>query len=173
MSRVLCDYLGRMRGGAAAPPRPSWRHVGWSLVGGGLAISVVAALTLSTGYPWLMAPFGASCVLAFGLPDSPLAQPRSIVGGHLLSALVGLVCLSLFGASWWSMGLSVALAIAVMQLSGTTHAPAGANPLLVMTGGLGWSGLLTPVLAGSLVLVACAVLFNNLAEGRRYPRYWL
>jgi len=173
MRRELSGYFNRMRGGAVRPPRPAWRHVGWSLLGGGLAIGVIAGLTQATGQPWVMAPFGASCVLAFGLPDSPLAQPRSIIGGHLLSALVGLICLSLFGSVWWSMGLSVALAIALMQLTGTTHAPAGANPLLVMNGGLGWSGLLTPVLAGSLVLVLCAVLFNNLARDRAYPRYWL
>jgi CBS-domain-containing membrane protein len=173
MKQALAAYFRRMRGGAAKPPRPSWRHVVWSLLGGGLAIGLISALTIATAKPWLMAPFGASCVLAFGLPDSPLAQPRSIVGGHLLSALVGLVCLGLFGPQWWAMGLSVAGAIAVMQLTGTTHAPAGANPILVMNGALGWSGLLTPVLAGSLVLVACAVLFNNLAAGRSYPRYWV
>ena len=173
MKQALAGYFGRMRGGGGLPPRPSWSHVIWSLLGGGLAIAIISALTFATGKPWLMAPFGASCVLALGLPDSPLAQPRSIIGGHLLSALVGLVCLSAFGPQWWAMGLSVAGAIAVMQLTGTTHAPAGANPILVMNGALGWGGLLTPVLAGSLVLVACALLLNNLAKGRSYTRYWL
>lgn len=173
MATEFQNYISRMRGGLGKPPRPSLRHVGWSLLGGALAIGIIAGLAAATGQPWLMAPFGASCVLAFGLPDSPLAQPRSIVGGHVLAALVGLVCVSLFGPVWWAMGLSVGLAIAVMQLTGTTHAPAGANPLLAMNGALGWHGLLTPVLAGSLALVACAVLFNNLARERAYPRYWL
>ncbi|HVI49925.1 MAG TPA: HPP family protein [Candidatus Sulfotelmatobacter sp.] len=173
MRKNLQSYFNRMRGGGARPPSPPLRHVGWSLVGGGFAIGIVAALSSATGQPWLMAPFGASCVLAFGLPDSPLAQPRSIVGGHVLSALVGLVCVGLFGPVWWAMGVSVALSIAVMQLTGTTHAPAGANPLLAMSGALNWHGLLTPVLAGSLALVACALLFNNLARERAYPRYWL
>lgn len=169
----VAAYFSKMRGDISAPPRPALKHMVWSLLGGAIAIAVIAAMTKATGQPWLMAPFGASCVLAFGLPDAPLAQPRNIVGGHLLSALVGLVCVSLFGADWWSMGLAVGLAIALMQLTGTTHPPAGANPLLAMNGALTWSNLLTPVLAGSVSLVICALLFNNLAAGRRYPRYWL
>lgn len=173
MSSPIRSYLRRMRGGQARPPRPALHHILWSFIGGGVAIGAIAALTSLTGMPWLMAPFGASCVLAFGLPDSPLAQPRAIIGGHLLSTLVGLVCLNLFGHDGWVLALSVAAAIALMQLTHTTHAPAGADPLLVISGGLGWQVLLTPVLAGSLVVVACAVLVNNLASERAYPRYWL
>ena len=166
-------YVSRMRGAGKAPARPSWSHVVLSGVGGLFAIGMVALLTQTTGQAWLMAPFGASCVLAFGVPDSPLAQPRNIIGGHVVSTLVGLVTLAVLGAHWWSMGLAVGLAIIAMQATRTTHPPAGANPLLVMVGGLGWGSLLTPVLFGAVVIVLCAVIFNNLSEKRAYPKYWL
>jgi CBS-domain-containing membrane protein len=125
------------------------------------------------GTPLLLAPFGATCVLIFALPDSPLAQPRAVIGGHLLSSLVGLVALHVFGGGLLAPALAVGAAIALMQLTRTVHAPAGGDPLVVLLGGAPWSFLLAPVLAGSLLLVGCALLANNLTPGRRYPRCWL
>ena len=161
-----------LRARGAPPPRPALSHVAASWIGAATAIAAVALLGDATATPWLMAPFGASAVIVFGLPDSPLAQPRAVIGGHLLSALVGLVCLSLFPVAWWSLALAVASAVGLMQLTRTTHPPAGANPLVVMLGGVGWDFLATPVLAGALVIVAVAVACNNLTPGRRYPLYW-
>ncbi len=120
-----------------------------------------------------MASFGATCVLAFGVPDSPLAQPRNIIGGHFLSTLLGLIFLHLFGSTWWGMALAVATAIGCMQFTKTVHPPAGADPLIVMTTGASWKFLVTPALAGAIILVICAIVFNNLAEDRSYPKYWL
>jgi CBS-domain-containing membrane protein len=168
----MFDYFKKMRGGAALPPAPAPNHVLWSWVGGAVAIGLIAFLTTAVGRPILMAPLGASAVLAFGVPDSPLAQPRNIVGGHVLTAFIGLVFLEAFGADWWSMGGAVATAIAAMQVTRTVHPPAGANPLLIMVLGASWDFLFIPVLAGSMILAACAVVFNNLAENRRYPLYW-
>ena len=123
--------------------------------------------------PLLMAPFGATCVLAFGVSESPLAQPRNIIGGHLLSTFIGLVCLQLFGQHWWVMAIAVATSIAGMQFTRTVHPPAGADPLVVILSSSSWNFLLTPVLLGSIALVLCAVLFNNLISDRSYPKYWL
>lgn len=161
-----------LRSRGAPPPRPSLSHAAASWCGTALAIGAVALLGETTATPWLMAPFGASAVIVFGLPDSPLAQPRAVIGGHVLSALVGLVCLSLFPVAWWSLALAVASAVVLMQVTRTTHPPAGANPLVVMLGGVGWSFLATPVLAGAVAIVAVALACNNLAPGRKYPLYW-
>jgi CBS-domain-containing membrane protein len=162
-----------------------------------------------------LASFGASCVLIFGFPDSPLSQPRNVIGGHFLASLVGLTFLALFGAHWWSMALAVGTAIAVMLLTRTAHAPAGSNPLIVMLSapipvtfedpallaahtlpnhllsvsssglvhlppcsifkscGYTWSFLLTPTLIGAIVIVAVALIFNNLPKDRHYPTYWI
>lgn len=120
-----------------------------------------------------MAPFGATSVLIFGVPDSPLAQPRNVIGGNIVAAVVSLTILHLFGSSPWAMGLAVATSIGMMQFTGTLHPPAGAVALVVMMTKASWQFLLTPALEGSIILVLCAVVFNNLAEERTYPKHWL
>jgi CBS-domain-containing membrane protein len=165
--------LPRLPVSSGAPPAPPLRFTSISLLGAFLAIAITAWLSQVSGTSWLMAPFGASCVLAFGLPDSPLAQPRSIIGGHLITTLVGLVVLQFIGDYWWSEALAVGLALATMQQTQTVHAPAGANPLLVMATHPGFGFLLTPVLVGALVIVGVAYGMNNLRERGSYPRYWI
>jgi CBS-domain-containing membrane protein len=164
--------LSRFPLASGAPPAPSLHFTSVSLIGAFLAIALTAWLSKMSGASWLMAPFGASCVLAFGLPESPLAQPRSIIGGHLISTLVGLVVLQFIGDAWWSAALAVGLALAAMQQTRTLHAPAGANPLLVMATHPGFGFLLTPVLAGSLAIVGVALCVNNIRHRGSYPRYW-
>ena len=166
-------YLDKMRGGAICPPRSNHRYILCSLIGGFLGIAIVSYSSLITQSPLIMAPFGATCVLAFGAPDSPFAQPRNIIGGHLLSTLIGLVFLYSFGTAWWSMAGAVAVAIGVMQLTRTVHPPAGADPLVVITTVASWKFLLMPVFAGSILLVVCALVFNNFQKERSYPKYWL
>lgn len=168
-ARQILLRLGR----SAAPARPSLGFVLSSALGAALAISLTGWLSLASGHPWLTAPFGASCVLAFGLPDSPLAQPRSIVLGHLLSSLAGLLVLHFFGNSLWAAGLAVGLALALMQLTRSVHAPAGADPLVLFAGHTtSLQFLLTPVLAGALSIVILAWLLNNARQRGSYPRYW-
>lgn len=166
-------YLSKMRGGSVCPPRPSHGHIFCTFLGTFLATGAVASIAWLSNTQLIMAPFGATCALAFGVPDSPLAQPRNIVGGHVLSTLVGLVFLHTMGVSGLSMALAVAVAIAAMLLTSTLHPPAGADPLVVMTIGASWGFLVTPVAAGSLLLVVCALTFNNLVTERAYPKYWL
>ncbi|ARV62643.1 HPP family protein [Nostocales cyanobacterium HT-58-2] len=153
--------------------KPHHRHIFWSWLGSFLGISATAYLSVKTNSPLLMAPFGATSVLIFGVPDSPLAQPRNVIGGNFVAALVSLTILHLFGSEPWTMGMAVATAIGMMQLTGTLHPPSGAVALVVMMTKAPWQFLLTPALEGSLILVLCAVVFNNLAQERAYPRYWL
>ncbi|MBD0265239.1 MAG: HPP family protein [Tolypothrix sp. Co-bin9] len=153
--------------------RPHHKHVFWSWFGSFLAIAATAYLSVKTNSPLLMAPFGATSVLIFGVPESPLAQPRNVIGGNLIAALVSLTILHLFGSSPWAMGMAVATAIAIMQFTGTVHPPSGAVALVVMMTKAPWQFLLTPALEGSIILVLCAVVFNNLAEERTYPKHWL
>jgi CBS-domain-containing membrane protein len=155
-----------------SPKPPALSHIALSTLGGLLAITAIARLTQLSNIPFLMAPFGATCVLAFGVPDSPLAQPRNIIGGHFISALIGLVCLQYLGSDWFSMALGVSVAIGLMQLTRTVHPPAGANPLIVILAKAKWTFLFSPVLSGAVVLVLLALFFNNASKARRYPRYW-
>lgn len=153
--------------------RPHHKHIFWSWFGSFLAIAATGYLSTKTNSPLLMAPFGATSVLIFGVPDSPLAQPRNVIGGNLVAALVSLIILHLFGSEPWAMGIAVATAIGMMQFTRTLHPPSGAVALVVMMTKADWKFLLTPALEGSIILVLCAVVFNNLAEERTYPKHWL
>jgi CBS-domain-containing membrane protein len=127
---------------AAAPPiTKRWIEAGVSGLGGFLVILLLAQLTRNLHALLLIAPFGASCVLAFALPQSPLAQPRNLIGGHLISTAIGLAVFSWLGTSPVSFGLAVGLAIAAMQLTGTLHPPAGADPIVVIMSKAAWSCL--------------------------------
>ena len=101
----------------------------------------------------IMAPFGATAVLVFGLPQSPLAQPENVIFGHLITAVIGIVFSQYVGVTPVSLAIATGLGITCMLVSKTTHPPAGANPILIMLAGHGWSFLVTPVLIGSVVIV--------------------
>jgi CBS-domain-containing membrane protein len=166
-------FLSRLRGDAAAlPPAPPVRAILQAGLGGFLAIAVIAGLAESSALGLVLGSFGASCVLVFGFPDVPFSQPRNVVFGHVLSSLVGLVCLAAFGPHWWAAGLAVALAIMGMMVLRCVHPPAGSNPVIVFLSAPGWGFLLTPTLAGALLLVAVALVYNNLGRAGRYPKYW-
>lgn len=166
------QYIAKLKTENSSPKPMGFSFSGFSGVGGFLAISAVALLTKYTGSPFLMAPFGATCVLAFGVPDSPLAQPRNIIGGHIVATLVGLICLSLLGNDWYVIALGVGSAITLMQLTGTTHPPAGADPIVVILGAKTAVFIINPVLSGAIVITIIALLFNNLSKQRKYPTYW-
>lgn len=138
-------------------------------LGGMLAILPLAELTVGFHYALLIAPFGASCVLLFALPQSPLARPRNVIGGHFLSSLVGLLMLHFVGSDVIEMAIGVGLAITVMQLTGTVHPPAGGDPLVVILAGAGWSFLAMPILVGTSALVVIALLYHRFLSKRAYP----
>ncbi len=138
-------------------------------LGGALAIGILASLAEGLGQMLLIAPFGASSVLLFCLPESPLAQPRNVIGGHLVSAFVGLAALALIGPGPLGYALGVGCAIALMRLTETLHPPAGADPLVILFGGAGWSFLAVPVLSGAIALVLIAWIYHRLVTGKRYP----
>lgn len=162
----------KMKTGAKSPSRPNSIHILLSWIGGLIGISCIAFLSKMSNYPLIMAPFGASCVLLFGVPESPFSQPRNLIGGHLVSSLIGLLFLAFFGNDWYVLGFAVATSIAAMQLTKTTHPPAGADPIVILMGTADWKFLLTPALSGSLILFVLALLFNNFIKNRQYPKFW-
>jgi CBS-domain-containing membrane protein len=157
---------------AKLPPKHSIRAILVAWVGGFLAISAVTLLSNTFSTALVLGSFGASCVLIFGFPDVPFSQPRNVIGGHFLSSLIGLLCLTLFGANWWSVSIAVSTSIAMMMLTRTTHPPAGSNPVIIYLLKPAWSFLLFPTLFGAIVLVIIAVIYNNLANDGKYPKYW-
>jgi CBS-domain-containing membrane protein len=131
-------------------------------IGSALAIGILAFIDSSqSDYLLIMAPFGATAVLVFGVPESPLAQPKNVIFGHLITAIVGLMFISFIGVTALTLALATGVGVSAMLLSKTTHPPAGANPLLIMLTGQSWSFLITPVLIGAVIIVLCGMLMNR------------
>ena len=107
----------------------------------------------------MVASWGGSAVIAFGMPHTVMAQPRSLVGGHLLSTLIGLGLVDLFGASPWVGVLGCACAVAAMLLTRTVHSPAGSDPLIIAAMNPGWQFVLLPMLPAVLFLAMSRRLF--------------
>lgn len=169
----LVKFFTKMKGQGTSPLQVNLKDICTGLLGGSITIFILLYLTNITSTQWLMAPFGASCVLAFAAWNAPLSQPRNIIGGHLVSTFVGLVMYHLFGSESWTLALAVGLAIACMMLTKTTHPPAGANPIIVILGGYSWDYLISPVFIGAIVIVSVALLMNNLRSNRSYPTFWI
>ena len=151
----------------------SLRYAFWSFISATLGILAISEITTLVGHPLLIGSFGASAVLLFGATDSPLSQPRNLVGGHLVSAVVAVIVVALFGSTPLSMAIGVGLAIFVMNLTHTTHPPGGATALIGVQGAVGPGFILLPVLAGALILLVTSIFTNNVVYHRTYPKHWL
>jgi len=165
-------YIAKMAGGHTLPQSPRITSAIIAGIGATCAIATTAGLSELTGTALLMAPFGASCFLAFAVPESPLAQPRNIVFGHLISMIVGMLVLSVVGEGWLSVAVAVGLAVVMMQITRTGHPPAGADPLVIFALHPSFGYLLFPVLTGAILIALVALIFNNLRSDVRYPKYW-
>ncbi|ESK93991.1 hpp family protein [Moniliophthora roreri MCA 2997] len=168
---------------------PDYQVWAWTFIGAFCGISVLQAVFgyahyfIKRGVPSIVASYGASAVLIYGAIDAPLAQPRALVGGHFLGALIGVCITKLFRLlpteeaylqyEWLCGSLACATAVVVMQITATTHPPAGATALLAATNteirDMGWYYLPVVLLSSTLAL-AVALLINNIQ--RRYPVYW-
>jgi CBS-domain-containing membrane protein len=180
---MLNDYFLKMKGTTQSPPRVGLPEIVWSWVGSFLGIASIGFLDSrycsGTDLTLIIGSFGASAVLIFGAIKSPLAQPRNLLGGHVLSALIGVISHSLFPAHiWFASALAVATAIALMHATKTLHPPGGATALIAVIGGakihsLGYLYALVPVGAGAAIMLFVALLVNNIPKTRRYPEFWL
>ena len=159
--------------------RVDWRSTRTSAVGSFLGILAVSLIQHAAGVPAVTGAFAASAVLLYDAYDSPLAQPRNLVGGHAISAVIGVTVWKALGARWpWlANAAAVALAIAAMDVTGTLHPPGGATALIACIGpdrihDLGYRYVLYPVLLGAATLLVVALVTNNLDPRRRYPLWW-
>lgn len=141
-------------------------------LGAVVAVSALAYAAKQGSGLMLLGSFGASALLLFVLPEAPLSQPRNVVWGHLSASAIAIVCLALFGAQWWAMGLATGLAVGFMMITHTVHPPAGSNAIIVFLAKPGWALLIGSTLAGTVALVAIAVIYHRTTRRHRYPLYW-
>ena len=162
--------------------RSAWPHpmsVSWTerlrgAFGGGIGIGFAAFVSLSLANalhlsPWLIAPIGASAVLVFAVPSSPLAQPWSVIGGNTVTAMAGLLACNFIPDAVLAASVAVGLAIAVMFALRCLHPPGGAMALLVvLTHTKAWSFALFPAFTNSLLLVLAGLAYHALTR-HSYP----
>ncbi|KFC24421.1 HPP family protein [Chryseobacterium sp. FH1] len=153
----------------------------WSFLGAFFGIGIIAFLQSQQiseiENVFLIGSFGASSVLIYGAVNSPLAQPRNLIGGHVLSALVGVTVFKFLPEILWlNASIAVASSIVVMQITKTMHPPGGATALIAVLPAqkiqdLGYWYALSPVLSGAVILLIVALIFNNIPKGRKYPHH--
>lgn len=177
------SYLEKWCGHTQSPPRVAAGEVFWSWFGSFLGIAAVSLLHFQilddTGLVMIIGSFGASAVLIYGAIRSPLAQPRNLMGGHILSAIVGVTAYRYLGGEpWLAAALAVSLSIALMHLTKTLHPPGGATALIAVIGGdavhnLGYFYVIMPAAIGAGIMLIIALIVNNIPKGRRYPEFWV
>lgn len=152
-----------------------------SIAGGFVGIFLVLWISLHyagmQGAALLVASMGSSAVLLFAVPHSTFAQPWPLLGGHVICALIGVVCAKTFSTPLLAAPLSVALSIAAMRYWRCIHPPAGGTALVPVIGGaevyaLGYQFALTPVLLNAFILMSVAIAVNYAFPWRRYPAYF-
>lgn len=150
----------------------------WTFIGAFVGIGLIGYIQSSylslSDNNFLVGSFGASAVLIYGVVNSPLAQPRNLIGGHLLSAFVGVTVSNLVPLPWLAAALAVSTSIVLMQVTRTLHPPGGATALIAVIGSekvtnLGYLYVFSPILTGVLILFTVALIFNNITANRSYP----
>ena len=177
------QYLNKIRGGATSPQRVPLHEIIWSALGCFLGISSVYWVGHLQGLGledslFLVGSFGASAILIYGIPEAIPSQPRNLIGGHVLSAIVGVSCAMLIPTPMIAAAAAVASAVVVMHLGRCIHPPGGATALIAVIGGqnihdLGYWYVLTPIASGAILMLIVALITNNLSTQRRYPKFWL
>ncbi len=179
----LPEYILKMRGTTrGSPPRVNNSEIVWSWIGAFLGIAVVAwadhLFFEGTDLSLMVGSLGASSVLIYGAVRSPLAQPRNLMGGHIVSALVGVTCWKMFHQyPLLAEAITVSTSIALMHLTRTLHPPGAATGLIAVIGSpaihkMGYMYVLIPATLGPAILLFVALLINNIPNSRRYPEIW-
>ena len=136
-----------------------------------IVISILAFFTLETSAGvWLMFSFGATVFIVFVLYDLETAQPKNIFFGHIISIIVGIIFNETIGLSFYSLGLSVGVAIILMVYFKVMHPPAASNPLAALFMDLSFDYILFPVIAGTIVIILSSILINKIILKRKYPK---
>jgi len=176
-------YFGKMKGAATSPPAVGLSEIFWSWVGSFTGIAAVAAVNSliidRSDLVMIIGSFGASAVLIYGAIRSPLAQPRNLIGGHMISAAIGVTAWKLIpDPLWLASSIAVATSIAIMHATKTLHPPGGATALIAVIGSqkihnLGYLYVLIPAGVGPFIMLVIALLVNNISKNRRYPEFWV
>ena len=176
------EYFKKMAGTTKSPPGVGFVEIVWSWIGAFLGIASVAFVNYNifkgTDLVMIIGSFGASAVLIYAAIRSPLAQPRNLIGGHVISAIIGVTAYNLLhNFMWLAAAVAVATAIAAMHATKTLHPPGGATALIAVIGSqkihnLGYLYAIIPAGSGAVIMLIIALLINNIPKSRKYPEFW-
>ena len=153
-------------------------------IGAGITIAILAYITFQsilsgTNYGlWLAASFGSSVVVVFGYPDNEFAQPKNVLFGHLLCALIGIIFVTLFKISqdrsvfFLTIGIAVGISVMLMMALKITHPPAGGNTIVVMLTQDSFQFLIFPIMVGAVTIIIGGVVYNRFILKKKYPLKW-
>ena len=151
-------------------PRISIAELFFTALGTVFGIGILAFLSDFTTLSFLVPPFGASAVLLYAAPTVALAQPRNVIGGHLVAATTGVIIHLYLGTAWWAITLAVTLAILLMSITDTLHPPGGATAIVaMMLPEISFRFIFFPIGIGAVIMVIVAILANRFSEDRVYP----
>jgi len=177
MRKPIASYLQKLKGNQVRSgiPYPKWPEPLIVGLGGAIIIAVLYLLSVELNVVHcFLAPLGASCALVVGAPAAPFVQPRNVILGNVLSALVGLVVFRICGqTTWWTLAVAIGIAMALMVATKTFHPPAAVTvllPILTQVTDLTWA--LVPVGVGAVIVVVIGILYNNVYASRQYPIFW-
>ena len=154
-------------------------------IGAGVTIGILAYITFQsilagTNYGlWLAASFGSSVVVVFGYPENEFAQPKNVLLGHLLCALVGIIFVTLFNITqdrsifFITIGLAIGISVMIMMAFKITHPPAGGNTIVVMLTQDSFQFLVFPIMVGAITIIIGGVIYNRFILKKNYPLKWL
>ena len=154
-------------------------------IGAGITIGILAYITFQsviagTNYGlWLAASFGSSVVVVFGYPENEFSQPKNVLLGHLLCALIGIIFVTLFNITqdrsifFIAIGLAVGISVMLMMAFKITHPPAGGNTIVVMLTQNSFQFLIFPIMAGAITIIIGGVIYNRFILKKNYPLKWL
>jgi len=154
-------------------------------IGAGITIGILTYITFQsvlagTNYGlWLAASFGSSVVVVFGYPENEFAQPKNVLLGHLLCALVGIIFVTLFNITqdrsifYLAIGLAVGISVMLMMAFNITHPPAGGNTIVVMLTQNSFQFLIFPIMVGAITIIIGGIIYNRFILKKNYPLKWL
>lgn len=156
---------------SSAPPRQKLGVIVVETIVSLVALAIVAALTAFTHDPWLIPPLAASMALVVGGAHFPLSQPRNVIGGHVMSAIVGVLVGMIGIDSLWAGALAGALALGTMKLLRISHSPAAATAMIAVAPAIPRWEFVVLVGCAAAILVVVG-LAGNKVNGAKYPHYW-
>ena len=153
-------------------------------IGAGVTITILSYITFQsilagTNYGlWLAASFGSSVVVVFGYPNNEFAQPKNVLLGHLLCALIGIIFVTLFKISqdrsifFLALGLAVGISVMIMMMFKITHPPAGGNTIVIMMVQESYQFLVFPIMVGAITIIVGGIIYNHFILKKKYPLKW-